>query len=215
MNEFNKGILLLFIFLLSLEIFAESKRKLLWVLVCSLLFAAGSIGAAVVRLERFEVSLAVSVIMTAICLGYLWFERATRRREKAARRQAVKMGVAAADVEREMMCAKDISQGRLSPVRLARYSLVRRDQARKDGWSFIRRSEGQGADYGNSWRLVTNGAGVSEAMSATLRAIAAQARGECLEFEASGGEVCAYWKEWGGSEQAENICLWLQELSQY
>ena len=216
MNEFNKGILLLFLFLLSFEVFAESKWKWLWVMVCAVLFTAGSISAAVVRMEKIEVSLAISVIMTAICLGYLWFERATRRSEKSARKRALKMGVAVTEVSRDMLCATKNKQAEaLAGTALAKYAIPRKPAGPASSWSFLRRPDGEGVKYGHGWLLVCAEGQASEAMAATLRAIAAQARGECLEFEASGTEVCAYWKEWGGSENAESICLWLQELAQY
>lgn len=209
MNEFNKGILMLFIFLLSLEIFAESKRKALWVLVCSLLFAAGSIGAAVVKMERFEVSLAVSVIMTGICLGYLWFEKATRRREKAARRQAARLNLQVSEAEREMP-AKD---GGMEKVSLARYSLPRREGAIPKTWMVTRREVAKGAEIGHGWRLTAGSGEPSDAMKAILRGIVAQAGDEQIEFEADQSWVSAYWKEWGGAEKVEDIHQWLLALS--
>jgi hypothetical protein len=215
MNEFNKGILLLFLFLLSLEVFAESKRKWLWVLICAILFTTGSISAALVKMEKFEVSLFISVVMTAVCLGYLWFERATRRSEKSARKRALKMGVTVTEAGRDMLCPKMIGKPKvLAPMALAKYSIPRKPAGPANDWSFLRRPDGEGVKYGHGWLFVSKGQ-ATEAMAATLRAIAAQARGECLEFEASGTEVCAYWKEWGGSERSESICLWLQELAQY
>jgi hypothetical protein len=216
MNEFNKGILLLFLFLLSFEVFAESKWKWLWVTICAVLFTAGSISAAVVRLERFEVSLAISVIMTAVCLGYLWFERITRRSEKAARRHAVTLGIAVTDAERDMPCtARGAKAGSLAAITLARYAIPRTPAAKPADWSFLRRADGAGVKYGHGWLFICAQGQPSEALAATLRAIAAQARDECLEFEAAGNEVRAYWREWGGAEHAENIHLWLKELAQY
>lgn len=216
MNEFNQGILLLFLFLLSFEVFAESKWKWLWVLICAVLFTAGSISAAVINIEKFEVSLAISVIMTALCLGYLWFERVTRRSEKAARRQALKLGLSVTDVERDMPCtARDRKTATLTATSLARYSIPRTPAVKPADWSFLRRTQGSGVTYDHGWLFRCAQGQPSEALAATLRAIAAQARGECLEFEAAGIEVCAYWKEWGGAEHAESIHLWLKELAQY
>jgi hypothetical protein len=216
MNEFNKGILLLFLFLLSFEVFAESKWKWLWVMVCAVLFTAGSLSAALVRIEKFEVSLAISVIMTAICLGYLWFERTTRRSEKAARRQAVKLGLSVTEVERDMPCvAKGAKNAAPAPTTLAKYAIPRTPAGKPADWSFLRRTQGSGVAYNHGWLFNCAQGQPSEAMAATLRAIAAQARDECLEFEAAGAEVCAYWKEWGGAEHAESIHLWLKELAQY
>jgi energy-coupling factor transporter transmembrane protein EcfT len=216
MNEFNKGILLLFLFLLSFEVFAESKWKWLWVIVCAILFTAGSISAAVIKIEKFEVSLAISVIMTAICLGYLWFERTTRRSEKAARRYAVKQGLAVTEVERDMPCAaKGAKTAALAATSMAKYAFPRKPVGKPADWSFLRRTQGSGVAYDHGWLFTCAEGQPSEAMAATLRAISAHARDECLEFEAAGTEVCAYWKEWGGAEHAEDIHLWLQELAQY
>lgn len=215
MNEFNKGILLLFLFLLSLEVFAESKWKWLWVVVCAALFTAGSLSAALVRMEKFEVSLAISVIMTAVCLGYLWFEHATKRSEKSARKRALKMGVTVTEATREMLCASGIKKTKtLAGTALARYSIPRKAAGTANDWSFLRHPEGEGVKYGHGWLFAGKGQ-ATEAMAATLRAISAQARGECLEFEAKGTEVCAYWKEWGGADRADDVHQWLEVLAQY
>lgn len=211
MNEFNRGILALFVFLLIFEVFVEDKRKTLWAAIFTVLFAIGSVGAALVGKENMATSLVLCAVMGALCLGYVWYERRFHRAEKLARRHALELKMAVADAQREMP-AKD---GGTEKIAVARYSLPRRAGGAPRGWTLSRLEGDRGADMGHGWRLRTDGGDAAEAMKAILRGIAAQARGEQLEFGADEKEVCAYWKEWGGTEHVDDIHHWLLVLSQY
>ncbi|MRR08998.1 hypothetical protein EG831_02690 [bacterium] len=211
MNEFNRGILALFVFLLIFEVFVEDKRKSLWAAVFTVLFAIGSVGAALVGMEKMSTSLVLSAVMAALCLGYLWYERRFRRAEKLARKHAVQLKLSVGDVERVMPARN----GEPVKIAVARYGLPRRQGVAPKGWTLSRTDGAEGADLGHGWKLKTAGGEAAEAMKAILRGIAAQARGEQLEFEADEAEVRAYWKEWGGTEHVDDIHHWLLVLSQY
>jgi len=211
MNNFNQGVLTLFAILLVFEFVVETRRKWMWVAASAALFSAASLSAAAVGMERWGASLALSATMSGLCLCYLWYERRSRRPEKLARRHAVRLGVAVADTER-VMPAKD---GGPEKVAVARYALPRRPGGAPRSWMLARLEGVEGADLGHGWRLRTGGGEAAEAMKAILRGIAAQARNEQLEFEADEGEVRAYWKEWGGSDRAEDVHSWLQALAKY
>lgn len=211
MNEFNRGILMLFIFLLIFEVFVEDKRKTLWAVVFTILFAIGSIGSALVGVEKMSTSLVLILVMGTLCLSYLWYEKHFHRAEKAARKHAIKLKLQVSEVEREMP-DQDGGQEKIS---VARYSLPRRQGGAPKGWEMVRRKEAAGADLGHGCWLVTAGGDAAEAMKAILRGIAAQTSSEKLEFGADEKEVSAYWKEWGGSERVDDIHHWLLALSQY
>ena len=210
MHNFNQGVLMLFGFLLVFEFFVEIKRKLLWVVIGVVAFSAASLSAAAVGLERWPVSLAIALVMSALCLGYFWFERVTHLPEKLARRRAVKLGIKASDAVRELP-----GELGLEKTALARYCLPRKQGGTPRRWSFLRRASGEGQQYPHSWLFTAKEGKPADAMQAILRAIAAQARDEQLEFEADESEVCAYWKEWGGAERVNDVHQWLQVLAQY
>ncbi|HTY08841.1 MAG TPA: hypothetical protein VMF29_06725 [Candidatus Edwardsbacteria bacterium] len=210
MNNFNQGVLTLFAFLLVFEIFVAQRRKWVWVVTGAVLFSAGSLGAASVGLERWTVSIELSVIMSALCLGYLWFERVTRQAEKRARRHAVKQGITTGDAVRELPGVLGLEK-----TALARYAVPRKPGGLPKRWSFLRRESGEGIKFPHGWLLTAAEGKPSDAMQAILRGIAAQAREEKLEFEADDKELCAYWKEWGGADRADDVIQWLQTLAQY
>jgi len=210
MHNFNQGVLTLFAFLLVFEIFVVQRSKWVWVVAGAALFSAGSLGAASVGLERWTVSIELSIIMSSICLGYLWFERVTRQAEKMARRHAVKLGLAVGDAVRELPGVLGLEK-----TALARYAMPRKQGGTPKQWSFLRRSSGEGVPYPHGWLFTSKDGKAADAMQAILRGIAAQARDEKLEFEADENEICAYWKEWGGADRADDVHQWLEVLAQY
>ncbi len=210
MHNFNQAVLTLFVFLLVFEFFVEIKRKLLWVVIGVVAFSAATLSAAAVGMERWPVSLAIAIGMSALCLGYFFIERATHLPEKLARRRAIKLGLKAANAVREL--PGDLG---LQKTALARYAVPRKQGGLPKRWAFLRRASGEGVQYPHGWLFTAKEGKPAEAMQAILRAIAAQARDEQLEFEADESEVCAYWKEWGGAERVDDINQWLQVLAQY
>jgi hypothetical protein len=210
MHNFNQAVLTLFVFLLVFEFFVEVRRKLLWVVIGVAAFSAASFSAAAEGMERWPVSLAISIGMSALCLAYFFIERATRLPEKLARRHAVKLGIKAADAVRDLP-----GELGLEKTALARYGVPRKQGGVPKRWSFLRRASGEGQQYPHGWLFTAHEGKPADAMQAILRAIAAQARDEQLEFEADENEICAFWKEWGGAERVDDVHQWLQVLAQY
>lgn len=134
--------------------------------------------------------------------------------KNSTREEALRLGMTVEEVERDI----PYFESRKGPVKLKlgrcmKYSLKRASMEQAVTWSFLQRSEKEGAQFPNNWLFASPASAPSPPLRRVLDQIAKEWREEYLEFEGNEKEVSAFWEEWGGAEVANKIYQYLLQLS--
>ena len=129
---------------------------------------------------------------------------------KAEREEAIRLGIAVSDVERNLPHFTRANQS----CQLVRGSCIRYSLPRQRGvgsaWTLLQRTERDGAQFPNGYLLQGE---ASDALRQFLTKLATEFSEEYFEFEGTPTDVAVYWKEWGGASQVQQIQHVLQSLA--
>jgi hypothetical protein len=146
-------------------------------------------------------------------------------KQKATRQEALMLGLAIEDVEREV----PIFFSRGQPIKLVRHQCVkytlRKTRTDTPDWDFLQRIKAKDVEYPHNWQpikgvrepevwmLVVKNGDIPAELKRVLTEIAGVWTEEYLEFEGSQAQISAYWEEGGGPQQARIIYTYLQLLA--
>jgi hypothetical protein len=143
------------------------------------------------------------------------FSKLFGSRKAAARAEAIRLGIAIDEIERDCPFFLDYNNGtvKIEADWCIKYSVKRQLGRVPPEWSFLQRTQKQGAQYPHGWLFVSVHGAPPASLESVLRKIAHEWNGEFLEFEGTSAEVSAFWEEWGGAKIVLKIYGYLQELA--
>lgn len=130
---------------------------------------------------------------------------------KTEREEAVQLGIAVSEVERDLpYFTRDAQSCQLGRGSCVRYSLPCSGGGTHSAWALLQRTERDGAQLPNGYLLQGE---VSDALRQVLTKLATEFSEEYFEFEGTTTDVAVYWEEWGGASQVQRIHQVLQTLA--
>lgn len=154
----------------------------------------------------------VVAVLGAIALVVRLANRLQRGNSNGSeRKEALRLGIAVSDVERDM---PQFTQGNQSCELVrgscARYSLPRQGGGTRSIWSLLQRTRRDGAQLANGYLLQGE---VSDALRQDLTKLATEFSEDYFEFEGTTTDVGVYWEERGGASQVQQLHEILQRLA--